>query len=118
MRSNGELLGTLWEKRHDAVVVMDNKYFITLVSVHIAVIALVGCIFTRRVLLHFIDARISDEYMSPPLSSFVPRHETTPLMTVQQYSTSNEGIKWQSCEIRDEKPVAMVMATKSDIDAG
>ena len=43
MHSNGELLGTLCEKRHNAVVVMDNKYFITLVSVHIAVIALVGC---------------------------------------------------------------------------
>ena len=35
-RLNDELLGTLCEKRHDAVVVMDNK---TLVSVHIAVIA-------------------------------------------------------------------------------
>ena len=46
MHSNSELLGTLCEKRHDAVVVMDNKYFITLVSVHIAVIALVGCTFT------------------------------------------------------------------------
>ena len=44
VRSNGEFLGTLCEKRHDAVVVMDNKHFITLVSVHIA---LVGCIFTR-----------------------------------------------------------------------
>ena len=41
--STGELLGTLCEKRHDAVVVMDNKHFITLVSVHIAVIALMGC---------------------------------------------------------------------------
>ena len=43
VHSNGELLSTLCEKRHDAVVVMD---FITLVSVHVAVIALVGCIFT------------------------------------------------------------------------
>ena len=34
-------------QRHNTVVVMDNKYFIALVSVHIAVIALVGCIFTR-----------------------------------------------------------------------
>ena len=39
MRSNGELLGILCEKRHDTVVVMDNKHFITLVSVHITVIA-------------------------------------------------------------------------------
>ena len=36
---NSELLGTLCEKRHDAVVVTDNKYFITLISVHITVIA-------------------------------------------------------------------------------
>ena len=38
MRSNCELLDTLCEKRHDTAVVMDNKYFITLVSVHIAII--------------------------------------------------------------------------------
>ena len=31
--------------RRDAVVVMDNKYFITHVSVHITIIALVSCIF-------------------------------------------------------------------------
>ena len=36
---NGELLGILCEKRQDAVVVMNNKHFITLVSVHITVIA-------------------------------------------------------------------------------
>ena len=34
----------LFVKGHDTVVVMDNKHFITLVSVHIAVIALVGCV--------------------------------------------------------------------------
>ena len=45
--SISKLLGTLCEKRHDAVVVMDKKYFITLISVHIAVIALVGRIFTH-----------------------------------------------------------------------
>ena len=44
---DGELLGTLCDKRHDAVVVMDNKYFITLVSVHITVIALMSCIFAH-----------------------------------------------------------------------
>ena len=44
MHSNGKLLDTLCEKRHHAVVVMDNKYFITLVSVHIAVVALMGCL--------------------------------------------------------------------------
>ena len=43
MRSNGELLGTLCEKRHDAVVVMDNKYFITLVSVHITILHANSC---------------------------------------------------------------------------
>ena len=35
VRSNGELHGALCEKRQDAVVVMDNKYFITLVSVRL-----------------------------------------------------------------------------------
>ena len=42
---NSELLGTLCEKKHDATVVMDNKYFITLISMHIVIIAIVGCIF-------------------------------------------------------------------------
>ena len=37
--SNSELIGILCEKRHDAVVVIDNKHFITRVSVHILVIA-------------------------------------------------------------------------------
>ena len=36
-----------WYFEYDTVVVMDNKYFITVVSVHIAVIALVGCNFTH-----------------------------------------------------------------------
>ena len=31
----------LCEKRHYAVVVMDNEYFITLISVHITVVAYV-----------------------------------------------------------------------------
>ena len=39
LHSNGKLLGILCEKRQDAVVVMNNKHFITLVSVHIMVIA-------------------------------------------------------------------------------
>ena len=39
MRLNSELLGTLCEKRHDTVVVMDNKYFLTVVSMHIIVTA-------------------------------------------------------------------------------
>ena len=43
MLSNGKLLGTLCEKRHDAVVVMDNKHFITLVSVHIAILHANSC---------------------------------------------------------------------------
>ena len=30
---SSELLGTLCEKKHNAIVVMDNKYFITLVRV-------------------------------------------------------------------------------------
>ena len=41
MHLNGELLGTLCEKRHDAAALMDNKHFITL-GVHIAIIALVS----------------------------------------------------------------------------
>ena len=45
MHLNGELLGTLSGKRQDAALVyMDNKHFITLVSMHIMIIALVGCI--------------------------------------------------------------------------
>ena len=39
IRSNGRLLYTLCEKRHNAVAVMDNKYFITLITMHIAVVA-------------------------------------------------------------------------------
>ena len=31
---NGELLDTLCEKRHNAVVVMDNKYYFTLEGAH------------------------------------------------------------------------------------
>ena len=31
------VIGTLCEKRHDAVLVMDDKHFISLVSVHMAV---------------------------------------------------------------------------------
>ena len=32
---------------------MDNKHFITLVSMHIAIISLVGCIFTRLQLVKY-----------------------------------------------------------------
>ena len=47
VRLNSELLGTMCKKRHDAVVVMVNKHFITLVSVQIVVIAFVGWIVTH-----------------------------------------------------------------------
>ena len=32
VHSNGKLLGTLCEKGHDAVVVMDNKYLLAYIS--------------------------------------------------------------------------------------
>ena len=44
------IYSVLCEKRHIAAVVIDNKYFITLVSKLIAITEFVGCIFPH---LHF-----------------------------------------------------------------
>jgi len=44
--------------RHDAAMEMDNKHFITLASEHIAIIALVGCIFPHLQLVKILRALV------------------------------------------------------------